>query len=38
MYSYINGTVKDIESNYVVIDNHGIGYLIYVPIKSKWIL
>lgn len=31
MYSYINGIIKDIESNYVVIDNHGIGYLIYVP-------
>ena len=31
MYSYINGIIKNIESNYVVIDNHGIGYLIYVP-------
>ena len=31
MYGYIKGTVKDIESNYVIIDNHDIGYIIYVP-------
>ena len=31
MYNYISGTIKDVESNYIVIDNHGIGYLIYVP-------
>ncbi len=31
MYGYISGTIKDIESNYVIIDNNGIGYLIYVP-------
>lgn len=31
MYGYISGTIKEIESNYVIIDNHGIGYLIYVP-------
>lgn len=31
MYGYIRGTIKDIESNCVVIDNHDIGYLIYVP-------
>ena len=31
MYSYIKGIIKDIESNYVVIDNHDIGYQIYVP-------
>ena len=30
MYGYISGIVKDIESNYVIIDNNGIGYLIYV--------
>lgn len=30
MYSYIVGEVVEISSNYVVIDNHGIGYLIYV--------
>ena len=31
MYSYIKGLIKDIGSNYIVIDNHDIGYLIYVP-------
>ena len=31
MYGYIKGTIKEIESNYVVIDNHDIGYIIYVP-------
>lgn len=30
MYGYISGTIKDIESNYVIIDNNGIGYMIYV--------
>ena len=30
MYGYISGTIKEIESNYVIIDNNGIGYLIYV--------
>lgn len=29
MYSYIKGIVTDIESNYIVVDNNGIGYLIY---------
>lgn len=29
MYSYIEGKITDIESNYVVLDNSGIGYLIY---------
>ena len=29
MYSYIKGFVKEIESNYIVLDNNGIGYLIY---------
>lgn len=30
MFGYIKGTIKIIESNYVIIDNNGIGYLIYV--------
>ena len=30
MYSYIYGLIKELGSNYVVIDNSGIGYLIYV--------
>jgi len=30
MYGYVSGIIKDIESNYVIVDNNGIGYLIYV--------
>jgi Holliday junction DNA helicase RuvA len=29
MYAYIKGLVKEIESDYIVIDNNGIGYLVY---------
>lgn len=29
MYAYIKGFVKEIESNYIVLDNNGIGYMIY---------
>ena len=29
MYSYIKGKVVLIEANYIVVDNNGIGYLIY---------
>lgn len=31
MYGYISGTIKEIEPNYVILDNNGIGYQIYVP-------
>jgi Holliday junction DNA helicase RuvA len=31
MYKYISGTVVDQGINYIVIDNNGIGYLVYVP-------
>ncbi len=31
MYEYIKGKVVNQESNYIVIDNSGIGYLVYVP-------
>ena len=31
MYGYISGIIKEIEPSYVIIDNHGIGYQIYVP-------
>lgn len=31
MYEYIKGKITGIESNYIVIDNNGIGYLVYVP-------
>ncbi len=30
MYNYISGEVASIEMNGIVIDNHGIGYFIYV--------
>lgn len=30
MYEYIKGRVVNQESNYIVLDNNGIGYLIYV--------
>lgn len=30
MYAYIKGIVTIIESNYIVVDNNNIGYLIYV--------
>lgn len=29
MYAYIKGIVKIVESNYIVVDNNGIGYLVY---------
>lgn len=31
MYGYISGEVKEVEPSYIIIDNNGIGYLIYVP-------
>lgn len=31
MYSYIKGTITEIMPNYVVIENNGIGYKIFVP-------
>jgi len=31
MYGYIKGTIKEIESNYIIIDNNDIGYIINVP-------
>ena len=30
MYDYIKGIITDIKNNAVVVDNNGIGYLIYV--------
>ena len=29
MYAYIKGFIKEIESDYIVVDNNGIGYLVY---------
>ncbi|MEE3342756.1 MAG: Holliday junction branch migration protein RuvA [Bacilli bacterium] len=31
MYGYIKGKVVEIDSNYIIVDNNDIGYLIYVP-------
>lgn len=31
MYGYIKGKVVLIDSSHIIIDNNGIGYLIYVP-------
>ena len=31
MYGYIKGIVKIINSNHIILDNNGIGYIIYVP-------
>ena len=31
MYGYIRGKIVEIGNNYVVIDNHEIGYILYVP-------
>lgn len=31
MYGYIMGKVTEIESNYIILDNQGIGYIIYTP-------
>ena len=30
MYAYINGIITEIEPSYVVIDNNGIGYKVFV--------
>ena len=30
MFGYINGKITDIEASYVILENNGIGYLIYV--------
>lgn len=30
MYNYIKGMIVDIAKDHIVIDNHGMGYLIYV--------
>ena len=30
MYEYIKGKITEIEANYIVVDNNGIGYIVYV--------
>ena len=34
MYAYIEGIVADITEKYAVVDNHGIGYEIFMPSTS----
>ena len=36
MYEYINGMITKVSPKYVVLDNNGIGYLIYVPNPYNW--
>lgn len=31
MYDYIKGTIAELKYNSIVVDNNGIGYLVYVP-------
>lgn len=31
MYGYITGKITEIGNNYIIVDNNGIGYIIYVP-------
>ncbi len=33
MYSYISGTLEEVREDYIVVDNQGIGYQIYVPLR-----
>ena len=35
MYSYIKGTVEEINLDYIVIDNNNIGYKINVSSNTK---
>ena len=34
MYNYIYGTIAEITPSYVVVDNHGIGYLIEISLNT----
>lgn len=38
MYGYISGQIKEVESSYIIIDNNGIGYLIFVPNPYEFII
>lgn len=35
MYDYIRGTIVSIKENHVVVENHGIGYRIYVTTLDR---
>ncbi|MCM1371281.1 MAG: Holliday junction branch migration protein RuvA [Clostridium sp.] len=36
MYSYIEGIVKEIESDYITLENNGIGFLIYTSLPYSF--
>ena len=38
MYEYIKGTITNVTSTYIVLDNNGIGYLIYVGNPYAYLL
>lgn len=38
MVGYIKGTVAQINENHIILDNHGIGYLIQMPLSSLYSL
>ncbi len=33
MYSYISGTLEEVREDSIVVDNQGIGYLLYIPLR-----
>ena len=33
MYSYVKGILAEVEPDHIVIDVHGIGYNIYIPVN-----
>ena len=35
MYAYIRGTIEAVFEDSIVVDNHGIGYRIFVPLSAK---
>ena len=37
MYDYIKGTVVELKYNSIVVDNNGIGYLIYTYMQYPYI-
>ena len=38
MYEYIKGKIINQESNYIVLDNNGVGYLVYVSNPYSFIV
>ncbi|MDO5569733.1 MAG: Holliday junction branch migration protein RuvA [bacterium] len=38
MYGYIKGIVKDIETSCIILDNNGIGYIVYVANPYSYVI